>query len=80
MAEIYNPIWDDSGKLRNGCTVRMAVNYFKSVRMVSDTNITINGVFYTLRQLELNPECLQIMESEIKALDSGYYGTYGFKI
>lgn len=78
--DIYNPIWDDSGKLRDGCTVKMAVDYFKAIGIVSDTNISINGTFYTLRQLDYAPGHPEIMGAVIKTLDSGYYGTYGFSI
>lgn len=78
--DIYAPLWDDSGKLRNGCTVKMAVDYFKAVGMVSDASITINGKFYTLRQLEYAPGHPEIMRATIKALVPGYYGTHGFVI
>lgn len=78
--DIYNPIWDDSGKLRDGCTVKMAVDYFKSIGMVTYNSITINGTFYTLRQLEFAPGHPEIMGAIIKALAPGYYGTHGFEI
>lgn len=79
MSEIYNPIWDDAGKLREGCTVRQAVEYLRRTGMVSDTPITINGTFYTLRQLDFAPGHPEIMNATITALDSGYYGTIGFR-
>lgn len=58
----------------------MAVDYFKAIGIVSDTNISINGTFYTLRQLDYAPGHPEIMGAVIKALNSGYYGTYGFSI
>lgn len=80
MSEIYNPVWDDAGKLRDGCTVKMAVDYFKEIGIVSDTKITINGTFYTLRQLDYAPGHPEIMSATIKSLNPGYYGTHGFLI
>lgn len=80
IEKVYNPIWDGSGKLREGCTVKMALDYFTEIGMTSDTNITINGTFYTIRQLDFAPGHPEIMGATIKALDNGYYGSYGFRI
>lgn len=69
--------WDAKGSLKPNITVRHFVEYLQ--HNGNHANITINGVYYDLHNLLISTPCDIDMESEVIAIDYGYYGTPGIK-
>ena len=74
----YNPIWDSAGKLRDGCTLRTAVEWITAVGINSYSAICVNGELTNLNALSLQDA--SFLDKPIKRLSSLYYGTLSFDV
>ena len=76
MSKTFCP-WDDSGKLLPNITVRQYAQFVHDNS--NNANFTIDGVYYNLHSLLVDPPYGVDMDAIVISSDSGYYGTPGVK-
>ena len=76
MSNTFCP-WDDSGKLLPNITVRQYAQFVHDNG--NSANFTIDGVYYNLHSLLIDPPAAVDMDAIVISSDSGYYGTPGVK-
>ncbi len=77
----YDPLWDESGELRRGCTVREALAWLTKCgsHTVGET-VCINGVSYKLGRLLYGPNRPEIADKPISRVCDGYYRQLNFSV
>ena len=76
MPKTFCP-WDDSGKLLPNITVRQYAQFVRDNG--NSANFTIDGVYYNLHTLLIDPPAAVDMDATVIASDTGYYGTPGVR-
>ena len=76
MQKTFYP-WDNSGKLLPNVTVRQYAQFVRDNG--NNANFTINGVYYNLHSLLIDPPDGVDMDAIVITSDSGYYGTPGVR-
>ena len=76
MESNYDPIWDERGELRRGCTVREALAWLTNHGSHSaGESVYINGVGY-----RLGPNRPEIADKPISRIYDGYYRQLNFSV
>ena len=76
MSKTFCP-WDASGKLLPNITVRQYAQFVRDNG--NSANFTIDGVYYNLHTLLIDPPAAVDMDATVIASDTGYYGTPGVR-
>lgn len=77
----YDPLWDESGELRRGCTVREALVWLtKHGSHSTGENVYINGISYKLGCLLYGPNRPEIADKPISHVYDGYYRQLNFNV
>ena len=77
----YDPIWDECGELRRGCTVREALVWLtKWGGRSAGESVCINGVDYTVGRLLYGPNQPEVADRPISHIYDGYYRQLNFSV
>ena len=77
----YDPLWDERGELRRGCTVREALAWLtKHGSHSAGESVYINGVSYKLGRLLYGPNRPEIADKPISRIYDGYYRQLIFSV
>ncbi len=77
----YDPLWDERGELRRGCTVREALMWLTKFGAHSaGESVWINGVGYTIGRLIYGPERPAVADKPISRVYDGYYRHLSFSL
>lgn len=77
----YDPLWDERGELRRGCTVREALDWLTKFGChTAGENVCINGVNYKLGHLLYGPNRPEIADKPISRVCDGYYRQLTFSV
>lgn len=76
MSKTFCP-WDDSGKLLPNITVKQYAQFVHDNG--NNASFTIDGVYYNLHRLLIDPPAPVYMDAIVVSSDSGYYGTPGVR-
>jgi len=77
----YDPLWDEQGELRRGCTVREALTWLTKFGAHSPGEpVWINGVGYTIGRLIYGPERPAVADKPISRVYDGYYRQLNFSV
>ncbi len=77
----YDPLWDESGELRRGCTVREALGWLTKYGSHSaGETVCVNGVSYPLGRLLYGPNRPEIADKPISRICDGYYHQLNFSV
>ena len=77
----YDPIWDESGELRLGCTVREALAWLTRFGgRTAGEPVMINGVVYKVGHLLYDPERPDVAHKPIAHVFDGYYHQLNFSV
>ena len=71
----YDPLWDEQGQLRRGCTVREALAWHSA-----GENVCVNGVSYKLGSLLYGPDRPAVADKPISRVYDGYYRQLNFSV
>lgn len=75
------PLWDESGELRRGCTVREALAWLTRFGSHSaGESVYINGVGYKVGRLLYGPDRPEIADKPISRVCDGYYRQLNFSV
>lgn len=81
MEPNYDPLWDERGELRRGCTVREALAWLtKHGSHSAGESVYINGVSYKLGRLLYGPNRPEIVDKPISRVYDGYYRQLNFNV
>ncbi len=77
----YDPIWDERGELRRGCTVREALAWMtKFGDHTAGEFVFVNGVAYKIGRLLYGPERPAVADKTISRVYDGYYRQLNFSV
>ena len=77
----YDPLWDEQGRLRQGCTVGEALAWMtKFGGRTAGESVCINGVGYKIGRLLYGPERPAVADKPISRVYDGYYRQLNFSI
>lgn len=77
----YDPLWDERGELRRGCTVREALAWLtKFGSHTVGEDVCINGVNYKVGRLLYGPNRPEIADKPISHVCDGYYRQLNFNV
>ena len=77
----YDPLWDEQGRLRQGCTVREALAWMTAFGgRTAGESVWINGVGYKIGRLLYGPERPSIADKPISWVCDGYYQQLNFSV
>lgn len=77
----YDPLWDERGELRRGCTVREALAWLTGCGSHSaGETVFINGVPYIIGRLLYGPDRPAIADKSISQVCDGYYRRLTFRV
>jgi hypothetical protein len=77
----YDPIWDESGELRRGCTVREALAWLTRFGgRTAGEPVTVNGAVYKIGRLLYGPERPDVADKPIAFVCDGYYHQLNFSV
>lgn len=77
----YDPLWDDEGYLRMGCTVREALDWLTRFGGRSaGENVSINGALYRVERLLYGPDRPAVADKPIASVCDGYYSHLCFRV
>ena len=77
----YDPLWDERGELRRGCTVREALSWLTKFGSHSvGESVWINGVNYTVGRLLYGPDQPPVADQTISRICDGYYRHLTFSV
>ena len=77
----YDPLWDEQGELRRGCTVREALTWLtKFGGHTAGESVFINGVGYKIGRLIYGPERPAVADKPISRVYDGYYHQLNFSV
>ena len=81
MEPNYDPLWDENGELRRGCTVREALDGLtKHGSHGAGESVYINGVSYKLGRLLYGPNRPEVADKPISRVCDGYYRQLNFSV
>lgn len=77
-----DPIWDESGELRRGCTVREALASWLTEfgSHSAGESVCVNGVSYKIGRLLYGPNRPEIADKPIFRICDGYYRQLNFSV
>lgn len=77
----YDPLWDERGELRRGCTVSDALAWLIQFGGHSaGESVCINGVPYKAGRLLYGPERPAVADKPIARVCDGYYRQLNFSV
>ena len=77
----YDLIWDESGELRRGCTVREALAWLTRFGgRTAGEAVIINGTLYKIGRLLYGPERPAVADKPIAHIFDGYYHQLNFSV
>lgn len=77
----YDPLWDEQGRLRQGCTVGEALAWMtKFGGHTPGESVCINGVGYKIGRLLYGPERPAVADKPISRVYDGYYRQLNFSV
>ena len=81
MNSNYDPIWDECGELRRGCTVSEALTWLTDCgsHSVGET-VSINGELYKIGRLLYGPNRPAVADKPISGFCDGYYRRLTFRV
>lgn len=75
----FNPLWDERGQLRRGCTIHSALSWLTTYGNYSmGDSVNINGELYTVGNLLYQERYSKIAEMQISNVRDGYSRHLGF--
>ncbi len=75
----YDPLWDENGELRRGCTVREALAWLTSSGShFAGEFCCVNGVTYKIGRLLYGPDRPTVADKPIFRIYDGYYRQLNF--
>ncbi len=81
MEQYYDPLWDENGELRQGCTVCEALAWLTRFGSHSaGEDVCINGVRYKVGTLLYGPDRPAVAEKVISRVCDGYYHQLNFSV
>ena len=81
MELICDPLWDEHGELRRGCTVREALDWLtQHGSHNAGEDVYINGVGYKVGRLLYGPTRPEIADKPISHVCDGYYRQLNFSV
>ena len=81
MSSDYDPLWDEQGRLRHGCTVREALAWLTEFGSHSaGETVFINGVGYKVGALLYGPDRPAVADKTISRVYDGYYRQLNFSV
>ena len=81
MELICDPLWDEHGELRRGCTVREALDWLtQHGSHNAGEDVYINGVGYKVGRLLYGPNRPEIADKPISHVCEGYYRQLNFSV
>lgn len=81
MDRFFDPLWDERGELRRGCTVGQALTCLTECGSHSaGESVYINGEIYKIGQLLYGPERPAIADKTISRVCDGYYHRLTFSV
>ena len=77
----YDPLWDEQGELRRGCTVGEALAWLTDCggRSAGET-VSVNGELYKIGRLLYGPNRPAIADRPIARICDGYYQRLTFSV
>ncbi len=76
-----DPLWDEQGRLRRGCTVREALAWLtKCGSHSAGENVCVNGVSYKVGSLLYGPDRPAVADRLISRVYDGYYRQLNFSV
>ena len=76
-----NPLWDERGEFRRGCTVGEALSWLTASGSHSaGENVCVNGVSYKLGSLLYGPNRPAVADKPISRIYDGYYRQLNFSV
>ncbi len=77
----YDPLWDEEGELRRGCTVREALTWLtKFGGHTAGESCCVNGVAYKIGSLLYGPNRPAVADKPISFVCDGYYRQLNFSV
>lgn len=77
----YDPLWDEDGELRRGCTVGEALRWLTRFGGHSaGETVCINGVSYKVGALLYGPNRPAVADKPIFCVCDGYYHQLNFSV
>lgn len=77
----YDPLWDECGELRRGCTVGEALAWLtKFGGRTAGESVLINGVVYKIGSLLYDPNRPAVADKPIAHVFDGYYRQLSFSV
>ena len=77
----YDPLWDERGELRRGCTVREALDWLtRHGSHSAGESVYINGVSYKMGRLLYGPDRPEIADKPISRVYDGNYRQLNFNV
>ena len=81
MSLDYDPLWDEQGRLRHGCTVAEALAWLTKYGSHSaGETVFINGVSYKVGALLYGPDRPAVADKTISRVYDGYYRQLNFSV
>lgn len=76
-----NPLWDERGELRRGCTVGEALIWLTQCGSHSTgESVSINGELYKIGRLLYGPGRPSVADKPISGVCDGYYHRLTFRV
>ena len=77
----YDPLWNERGELRRGCTVGEALTWLtKCGSHSAGESVSINGELYKIGRLLYGTDRPAVAEKTISGVCDGYYQRLMFKV
>ena len=77
----YDPLWDERGELRRGCTVGQALAWLtKCGSHSAGETVYINGETYKIGRLLYGPDRPAVADKTISRVCDGYYHRLTFNV
>ena len=81
MDRFFDPLWDERGELRRGCTVGQALTWLtKGGSHSAGETVYINGELYKIGQLLYGPNRPAVADKTISRVCDGYYRRLTFRV
>ena len=77
----FDPLWDERGELRRGCTVGEALTWLTNCGSHSaGETVYINGELYKIGRLLYGPDRPAVADKPIARIYDGYYHQLNFSV
>ncbi len=81
MSFDYDPLWDEQGRLRRGCTVAEALAWLTKYGSHSaGETVYVNGISYKVGALLYGPDRPAVADKPISRVYDGYYRQLNFNV